>query len=242
MDQYTVMAMHDLHVPYHDKRAFEVALDFAVKIKPNELVCHEWFDWYQISKFSRDPARLNKLQRDLDECKEYIGETKRRLKNTKLVFLKSNHDARLQKYLWTHAKELSSLRELRVEHLLGLEDMGIPYKDNHTCRGVLWKHGDIVRKHSSYTSKGEFEREGMNGASGHTHRLGMYFVTLRGGKYVWIEGGCLCNLNPEWMEGIANWQHGVSVFTFKGNTRHFHPAVHPIIDYEVIYGGKAVGS
>ena len=74
--------------------------------------------------------------------------------------------------------------------------------------------------------------------SGHTHRLGMHFKRNRGGNYVWVESGCLCNLDPEWIDGTADWQHGVGVFTFKRGGRHFFPSYAQIINGEILWGNK----
>jgi hypothetical protein len=144
-----------------------------------------------------------------------------------------------QAYLWSHAQVLSSLRSLRVEHLFNLEKLKIQYYDDIVFRNtVLFKHGSIIRKHSGYTARGELEKEGMSGMSGHTHRLEMHFKRNRGGNYVWVESGCLCNLDPEWIDGTADWQHGVGVFTFKRGGRHFFPSYAQIINGEILWGNK----
>jgi len=96
----------------------------------------------------------------------------------------------------------------------------------------------VVRKFSSYSARGEFEKEGMSGSSGHTHRLGMYFHRNRGGEYVWVETGCGCNLNAEYIDGIANWQSGFAVFTFEKDGYYFYPQVVPIVHHKFMWGGK----
>jgi len=100
----------------------------------------------------------------------------------------------------------------------------------------LFKHGDLVRKFASYTAKGEFDKEGMSGASGHSHRLGQHYVRKRGGFYTWLESGCLCDLNPEYIEGTADWQQGLSLVTFRENSNHFTATLIPIVDREILWG------
>jgi hypothetical protein len=231
--------MHDLHVPFHDRKAIKTALDFTKDIKPIILVCHEFIDFYSISKFDRDPARLNDLQYDLDETKDIISQIRKALPKTTIVMVSSNHDARLEKYKRSVAAELHSLRCLELTNLLELPKFNIKYLDHYMFRGVLFKHGDIVRKDSGATAKAEFLREGVSGASGHSHRLGKIYKTLRGGKYTWVEGGCLClTTGVDYIHGVADWQQGLSAFMFKDNSNHFQAFDIPIIDYEIVWGCK----
>ena len=232
-----VLSINDLHIPFHDEDAIKVAFKFAKYIDPKIVVIHEWFDWYQISKFDRDPARLNDLQRDLNTTGSYLKELRKLLPEIRIVMVKGNHDDRLEKYKRTHAVEFHCLDALKIENLFGLGEYNIEYRDDFTFQGVLCKHGDIVRQHSAYTAKGELAREGVSGMSGHTHRLGQHFETNRGGKYVWMETGCLCNI-LEYIKGMANWQQGLGMLAFKPNSKHFYPCLVPIIDHEIIWGSE----
>jgi len=77
------------------------------------------------------------------------------------------------KYLRSKAEELSDLRCMKLKELLELDKFNIEFKKTFTFRKVLFKHGNIVRQHSSYSAKAEMDKEGTSGASGHTHRLGI---------------------------------------------------------------------
>jgi hypothetical protein len=154
--------------------------------------------------------------------------------------LGSNHLARLKKFLWKVAPALNCLRSLEIETLLELKKFNIEFKEyGFTFKNVLFKHGDIVRKFSGYTAKGEWEKEQVSGCSGHTHRLGVYYHTVRGGSYVWVEAGCGCRLDAEYLHGgVANWQQGFAVFGFNPNSDHFYATVVPIINKKIYWGSK----
>ena len=47
----------------------------------------------------------------------------------------------------------------------------------------------------------------MSGATGHTHRLAKYIARKAGRKFIWLETGCLCSMQPEYMLN-PNWQQG----------------------------------
>ena len=233
-----VLSINDLHIPFHDEDAIKVAFKFAKYIDPKIIVLHEWLDWYPISRFDKDPGRIDDLQKDLKIMHKYLNDLRKLLPETRMVMVKSNHDARLEKYKRTHAIPFHCLEALEIEGLFKLAEYNIQYRNDFTFQGVLCKHGNIVRKYSAYTAKAELVDEGVSGMSGHTHRLGMHFETNRGGKYVWMECGCLCDPAPEYIIGVANWQTGLGMLAFKPNSKHFYPCLIPIIDHEIIWGSE----
>lgn len=233
-----VISLNDWHVPFHDPRVVELQLAFCREEQPKIIILHELHDFYDVSRYDKDPSRKENLQDELDMVENYIRRLREYCPRSRIVFITSNHLDRLKKYLWSKAPALHSLRALNIKSLLNLDKYRVEFKTTFIYKKVLFKHGEIVRRYSSYTARAEFEKEGMSGNSGHTHRLGVYFHRLRGGSYVWVESGCACDLNPEYIEGIANWQHGFSVFGFDRKGNHFYPTVVPIIDYRIDWGSK----
>jgi len=126
---------------------------------------------------------------------------------------------------------------LKIPTLLELDKHKIEYRDTFTYNGFLFKHGDITRKFSGYTSRGEFERENTSGVSGHTHRLGAYYTTKRSGRYIWVESGCLCSLSPDYIQGVPDWQHGISLVVFKK-----YPFAYPIpiVNYLTNFDNRSI--
>lgn len=242
LGNHIIVTLCDWHVPYHDERALRVAFEFCRQVQPNTIIVHEAHDFYSLSRFDKDPERKLKLQEEIDIVEYYFACLRNICPDSKILLLEANHTTRLQKYLRSRAEELTGLRCLQLEELLGLKKYGIEYMESFIYRGTrdprghfLFKHGDIVRKHSAYTAKCELENEGMSGMSGHTHRLGVHYSRKRGGFYTWIESGCLCELDPGYIKGTANWQHGLGIVTYK-STGHFIAECVPIIDYELIWG------
>jgi len=232
-NRFNIVSLTDWHVPFEDGKAINAVFKFCKKIQPEIIIVHEIHDFYSLSRFDKDPSRINNLQDELDRANEYLAILRGICPKSRIILLNSNHLDRLRKYLWRQAVELSSLRSLKLSNLLELEKNNIEYGgDMFIYKKFLFKHGDIVRKFSSYTAKAEFDKEGMSGCSGHSHRLGKLYTTKRGGKYVWVESGCLCDLKPEYIMGVADWQHGFSLISFKGNSFYATPI--PILaDYDI---------
>lgn len=231
-----IISLNDLHVPFQDPKAVKIAFNFCQLLQPEYIIMHEWNDFYAISKFDKDPKRISSLQDELDEVYEHLVVLKKLCPKSKLIMIDSNHTDRLKKYLWSQAPGLESLRSLKLPELLRLKELGIMHSPYWLFRDFMFKHGDIIRELSSYTARGELEREGTSGASGHTHRLGAHYTTKRGGEYVWIEGGCLCSKDAEYISGVANWQHGLTHVKFKKDSPHFIANALPIVDYELMFG------
>ncbi len=234
----------DLHVPHHDEKAFDCALGFVKKFKPEFVfIIGDWVDFYQLSKFDKNPARIPELQMDIDKTIECLRRLRACAPKAKIYYLKGNHENRLNRYLWSAAASLSSLRSIAVPELLQLKDLGIEYVETGSMmfHGFLVKHGNVVRTRSGYSATGELEKAGISGISGHTHRLSHIFKRHYGGMYSWTEIGCLCQLNPEYMEGqIPDWQQGLAFGYFKKGDQNFTVHVAPIIKGRLIYNGEFV--
>lgn len=237
-----VLFVPDIHCPYQDPVALKALYSFMDWFKPQEVfILGDLVDFYAISSFSKDPERALKLQDEIDQAVEVLSDIRKHAKKAKLNFLVGNHCERLKRYLWSTARELSGLKALELNRLLMLDEFKIKLYENGILhyKGIIIKHGDIVRKYSGYTSRAEFEKNGMSGVSCHTHRLSQYRHTNEAGDFVWIESGCLCLKEAEYMKGMrSNWQSGFSVGYFKENSDKFILETIPIINDRALYGGK----
>lgn len=235
------VVLGDTHSPYQDNEVVEGVEHFLGEIKPDYLFYNgDLNDFYQVSDFSKDPARLAYLQDDIDVTTSMFKRHRDLLPEAKLVFIEGTHENRWFKYLQDKAPAVSKLRGSSIPALYNLKGLGIEHALFE--RGVLVNqtfliiHGDIVSKHSGATAKAHYEKNGGSGICNHTHRLGSFFHRSRFGTFGWWENGCLCQLNPDWVIN-PNWQQGFSVISFEDTGRFFVEQV-PIIDGRFIYGGK----
>lgn len=233
--------INDTHNPYQDPEALELAEIIIAKVQPELLVYPgDVNDFYQISKFDKDPGRVDEMQGDIDSTKAMFRRHKKRFPSVKRrILLGGNHEDRWQKFLWTSASALSSLKCLTIEELFGLEEFGIeyiPYECGLMINDLfLGLHGDIASIHSGYTAKRMYEKHGGCGICGHCHRGGSFYKRDRFGFWGWWENFCLCSLNPDWIKN-PNWIQGFSLVHFQG--RRFWVEQIPITDKACMYGGK----
>lgn len=243
----TALLYGDTHIPYQDDSALSIVRQIAALLQP-ALVAHmgDLLDCTSISRFDKDPARLDTLQDEIDRARVHLAQTREYSPASRFVLLEGNHEDRLRRLLWGLRGEAAVLnklvafnRALTWPALLGLDDLGVefvPYGQASKFSFLpkfLLKHGDLVRQYSAYTAKGEMEKYSRSGASGHTHRLGAYYRADHNGSHVWIETGCTCDLNPSYVAD-PNWQSGCVVLSFDQDTGAVAvEAVH-------IYNGLAV--
>lgn len=231
----------DWHIPHHDTQAVELVFAFLAWFKPKHVfIIGDFLDFYVLSRFSKDPERLLELQSDLDMGYAILKRLRKTCPRAKIVYIDGNHEARLLAFLWNHP-EISTLKSLRLPELLRLADFDIEHHSYHEqlqWHGLLIEHGDRVSKKSAYTAAAMVEARGISGVTGHTHRLGTHYRTDNSGVKVWAENGCLCRLDPSYVIGVPNWQHGFSVAqAMKGDERFFLEQI-PIVKGKILYSGR----
>lgn len=233
-----IVVASDFHIPFHSVDLLKAFVTFLKDYKPTMIILNgDIVDFYDLSRFDKDPKRIGVLQTELDIAYSVLYMIKASCPDSKLVYVKGNHEDRLKKFLWKNPS-ISSLRDLELERLLRLEDFGnIELVEEYSYQGkVLFTHGDLVRKHSGYSAKAEFEKSLTSGVSGHTHRLGSHYVTTGKGNEFWIESGCMCKTNASYIKGVPNWQNGFVVIETYGEL--INPLIVRAIDNRFIFNNK----
>ncbi len=239
------------HFPFEDPRAIAIVLAIMEDVKPNVTVHHgDGADCFKLSRFNKNPDRLHTLQDEIDAYRAHQENVAQVCPDAARYVLEGNHEARLEKILWSLPRDIEQLTTLRKVRdvlqwpvLLDLETIGftwVPLREQ-TRAAILpkfiVKHGTKVSIDSAMSARREMKTHTYSGASGHTHRKGTYYQGKGGvdrGNYVWLELGCTCDLYPEYAPD-ANWQQGVTVIHFNTDTGGFC-----IEDY-YIHEGNAMG-
>lgn len=233
----TILAQ-DFHFPFQDLRLIALFLGFVAREEPGQIILPgDILDCYKISRFDKDPNRKLDLQGEIDECYNFLVDLREAAgPDCDIVYLEGNHEQRLRKYLWSKAPELASLNCLTVDGLLELDSLDIKYQESIDIGKFHIYHGSLVRQEAGYTAKAEFIKNGCSGMTGHTHRDAKYTRRNRGGHHVWYENFCMCDLDAEYIDGIANWTQGWSVMTTVG-TRQYVEQI-PVINHRYIWQGE----
>lgn len=233
------LILPDLHIPHHDKKSLHLIFKIIDDIKPERIIqLGDLFDFYQISRFNKEPKRVLEFQKDLNELDMFFYEL-RKIYKKDFIYIEGNHEIRLIKWLWQHPEVYSLKKINNIPSLFNLEKYSIRYFPYFTYKSVYFKHGNYVSTKSSYSAKLEYDAEGTSGVSGHTHRLGIYYVQNRNGFHTWYEMGHLTDVKKvEYLEGkIPNWQQGFGIMYVVPKTNFWRIEQIPIINHKFIYGG-----
>lgn len=229
MNKFIVLS--DLHIPFQNDKAIAAVFRFLKQNPVDTVVLNgDILDMYDVSRFDKDPNRINSLQEELNLAAKFFGKLRKILPNAEIVYVKGNHSARLEKYLMKHP-ELFSLDALKLPNLLRLREFNIGYEPKAFKLGSLKiTHGSIVRKFAGYTAKAELEKNDCSGISSHTHRLAVYYKRTPSRSLMWAESGCLCDLNPEYVES-PDWMNGFIYGTVHKDSFSVMPI--PIVDGKI---------
>lgn len=199
-------------------------------------------DFWQLSKFEKDPKRKASLQSDLDKAHEYLRALREIAPQAEIELHAGNHLDRLRKYVWKQAEELDCIRSLSLDFLLGLKELNIKCLDraeDYRQRGkLILTHGTAVSQDSAMTARRNLKRYGLSVMCGHTHRGGStYKSDLLGVRGAW-ENFCLCNfkLAKDWGMGLVDWGQGFSYIYYYPDRFEVHQC--PIIKNKFTALGK----
>lgn len=214
----------DSHIGFHDPDAFAIVEALIIREKPDKIVhLGDLLDAGVISeKFPTDPARLETLQEDIDTARTKLAQWAALAPQAERWLLEGNHEQRLTRLIWNlkgAARELPRLRVFQKHMswptLLDLEPIGwnwVNYEDqprDDILPCLLVKHGEVVRKFGGWSAKGEWEKTGRSGVSGHSHRANIWRHKDYNGQATWVEAGCTCLYttpgarNPDWQQAVT---------------------------------------
>lgn len=215
----TIYVGSDIHIPFEDKKAVKAFLDACEITQPEVIVLNgDVMDMFMLSKFTKGEGR-NPAE-EVEETRELLRDLRRRCPKSDIYYIIGNHETRLERYVLNKAPELSSLVE-DVFSILKVSDFNIRGCSSLTINNnLVFKHGTLLGNKSGLSAIKEMENAYMSGCSGHTHRLCKYIARKSGRKFFWIETGCLCDLNPEYMVN-PNWQQGFAMVEMvNGKVKH----------------------
>lgn len=236
-----LLLLPDIHAPYHDQRALDVALKFARAWRPDGIIdLGDFADCYSVSDHDKDPRRGTQLHEELAvvaEVREQLDDLGAGLKICTL----GNHEDRYRRYLARQASALFAGQ--RIEEAMGLPQAGwqvVPYLQ-HGKIGKLYVTHEAGHSgvHAAHQTGQAF---GASIAFGHTHQLGCtYFGDLSGGRHVGASLGWLGRMEDADYAPLARrrmWTHGFGTVLME-KSGNFHLTLHAIVDGRVVCAGEA---
>lgn len=219
--------LSDIHVPYNDRLAVEVAVAHFRKVGVDTLLLNgDTLDFYSISKYETDPEQRD-IALEVRKTAELLLWLRTQLPKARLIFKEGNHDERYSLYVWRNAPVLWSLKQCRLPAVLGWELAEATGNESTKLEKYGWEYvtdkrmiiaGDlpILHGHEMKASSGGVSpaRSAYLKAShtiliGHLHKTSQHTQSdIFGSECATWSTGCLSLLDPDYMPYGNKWNHG----------------------------------
>lgn len=243
---YLLLSMSDTHAQFQDPFVWLAFLSAVRDLQPDGVLCNgDWLEGAEISRYPKIPGWTEPLQSELDFVREQLRQIRQDAGHRgDLFWTGGNHDVdRLAMYLTQVAKGLASLRDLRIDKLMGLDEHDVQVLTGGTISSPLGTedarpgfllfgfyrvHHGVRLGHNPAAD--ELRDAGRSGQSGHVHRAGLAFGTNeRSEAMSWMctPAGCRHEAGRAYINGTTTgWQRGFGVARlFADGTVHQYPAV-----------------
>jgi predicted phosphodiesterase len=208
-----ILVLSDIHLPYHDEQALQIAIDWAVERKPNAILLNgDTMDMYHASRFIKD-RRLRDLGYEIEMTRQFLKDLKE-LFDCTIYFKLGNHEDRWENYLKTVAPELLGINDFELKNVLRFGELGVTeVKSKQTIKAgnLHILHGHEFG-HSVFSpvnpARGLYMRAKASSMIGHHHQSSEHSEKdLKGDVVTCWSIGCLCGLQPDYMP-YNKWNHG----------------------------------
>lgn len=211
---HRALILSDIHIPFHDEQALEVALEYGAKRKPTLIILNgDIGDHYATSKFVTNPKHRD-FPAEVRSTRYFLSGLRKRFKTVRIVYKLGNHDERYSLYMRMKCAELLGLPEFEFQSVYGLDEQRIELVDQK--RPIRLGKLNVIHGHEySFAisnpvnpARGFYMRAKAHVLGGHLHRSSQHSEKNVEEKVVsaW-SAGCLCELHPEYAP-LNAWNHG----------------------------------
>ena len=226
LDGTNFLLLYDIHIPYHDSVALDLAIEEGVKQGCDSIFLGgDVMDCHLLSNFVKEPDARN-FQEELDATRQFLKYLRSKFPTAKIYYKEANHEERYWKYMRVKAPELLDIRDFNLQSFLGLKELGIEWVHGRT-KALIGKlslfHGHEFGK-SVFSpvnvARGLYLRAKASAVCGHSHQTSEHTERDVNDKIITTWSiGCLSELSPEYSP-FNKWNHGFAIV--KKSAGDFH--------------------
>lgn len=254
-DRYaTVLVGSDFHDIDCDDFMLSVFIATAKRLQPDIIILNgDVFDCYDSSKYDKDVRQLKIVERFDYVKKRIFGPLRAACPKAQIDFILGNHEIRIVSILASKTPNLrvllSDVMGLTLADVFGVKDFKINLisKLDLAAFTVHDKKNELKKNFRVYYDcfvAGHFKDlgYGMSGVSGHCHRPATEtFTNLIRGKCSWVETGCMCITDAEYVQHRDKWTQSFLIAHIDTKMKTVNPE-HIIVagDQVVVHGVRYV--
>jgi predicted phosphodiesterase len=213
ISQSRTLILSDIHIPYHDVKALELAIKYGIDKNANCVLLNG--DLIDMPNHSRHERcwRSRSTTEEFEKTRHFLRSLRKAFPKAKIVFKEGNHCERWEKWLYVKAPEIFDDPEFKLESRLRLGELGIDIvKDKRPVKigklTVLHGHELAGGSGGVNPSRSTFLKTLDSCVVGHFHKTSSHVETTMSGHVIDVNSiGCLCDMNPMFMR-INKWNLG----------------------------------
>jgi len=202
INQSRTLIISDLHIPYQDNKAIELALNYGLDKNVNCILINgDLLDMPNHSRFEKD-WRMRSTFEEFEATRQLLISLRKTFPKAKIIFKEGNHDDRWERWLYVKAPEIFDDPEFRLDVRLKLGELKIDHvKDKRIIKigklSVLHGHEMFGGSGGVNPARSTFLKTMSSVVVGHYHKTSSHVETTMEGDVISVHSvGCLCGLNP----------------------------------------------
>lgn len=234
LDSKRIAILSDIHIPYHDREALHLSLDWIKDFEPDCILLNgDIIDCYKQSKFIQDPEEPD-LDTELSELHNFLSDIKHNFPKAKIIYKMGNHEERYERIFVEKNHVLAKLVDENGNNLLAWESITHAKKYGHeivTNKRII-KTGklNIVHGHEFGKSifspvnpaRGFYLRAKCSVIGGHYHQTSEHIEKdLNDSVSGAWSTGALCDMHPAYMP-LNRWNLGFACVEVEGDSFTVH--------------------
>ncbi len=218
-----VLILSDIHMPYHDIDALRCAIEHGRKEKvDNVVLMGDTMDCHLVSTHRKSKDAPDIVE-EIYTTHMFLRHLRDQFKKANIFMMEGNHELRMQRYISDNADQLSGITALRLDRLLGLDDLNIQWLETGqliTAGNMTLLHGHEFNVSGINPARKLFMKTKLSAMCGHLHRPDKHFTrNARGEGIECYVVGTLGELHPDYAPK-NDWQHGYAILAV-GRTGKF---------------------
>jgi len=221
-----ILLLSDIHVPFQDKEALDIAVNYGVKKNSNIIILNgDTFDHYSESRHEKDYRKRDPIE-DYEQYQDFLFELRCAFPDARIIMKLGNHELWWEKWFIRNGMgKFLEVPHFQYDKIMKLEEHNIQLVPDYatiTIAGLNVIHGHEYKGGGGGVNPARWLslRAGESTICGHFHRSSEHTErTHRGDIISYWTTGHLAQQRPRYMP-YNRWNHGFAFIIKEG--RYYH--------------------